>query len=129
VVLFLDTSVKLAIMTQKHKDPKGLNHTERLNKTEEQVNDERSADNTENVQEQVLNEEDQQNSVNPTDVEGDARGVFLDLHKNTGPGDDDDDDDEDDEDAGVSDPGTEIDIPFPDSDDDADDTKRKIPSF
>jgi hypothetical protein len=116
-------------MTQNQKDPKGLKNTSRPNKTLESTNEDRSADSDQNLQEQVLNEEDQQNSVNPTDVEGDARGVFLDLHKNTGPGDDDDDDDDDDEDAGVSDPGTEIDIPFPDSDDDADDTKRKIPSF
>lgn len=83
-------------------------------------------------QEQVLNEEEQQNPVNPTDTEGDSRGAFLDLHRHYGPGDDeeDDDDDEDtDEDAGTSDPGTEIDIPYPESDDEANDTRKKIPSF
>ena len=116
-------------MTQKQNDPKGLKNTDRSKKAAEETNDNRSIDSDEQAQEQVLNEEDQQTPVNPTDTEGDARGVFLDLHKSAGPGDDDDDDDEDDEDAGVTDPGTEIDIPFPDSDEDADDTKRKIPSF
>ena len=115
-------------MTQKQNDPKGLKNTDRSKKKDTETNDNRSIDSGEQAQDQVLNEEDQQTPVNPTDAEGDARGVFLDLHKGTGPGDDDDDDDED-EDAGVSDPGTEIDIPFPDSDEDADDTKKKIPSF
>jgi len=114
-------------MTQKQTDPKGLKNTDRSKKTAEETNDNRPSESNESVHEQVLNEEDQQNLVNPTDDEGDARGVFLDLHKNAGPGDDDDDDDEDDEDAGVSDPGTEIDIPFPDTDED--DTEKKIPSF
>jgi hypothetical protein len=115
-------------MTQKQTDPKGLKDTDRSKKAGAETSDTRSIDSNEYAEEQVLNEEDQQNLVNPTGAEGDARGVFLDLQKNAGPGDDDDDDD-DDEDAGVTDPGTEIDIPFPDSDEDADDTKRKIPSL
>lgn len=81
--------------------------------------------------EQVLNEEEQQNPVNPTDTEGDSRGAFLDLHGQSGPGDEDDeeDDEDTDEDAGTLDPGTEIDIPYPDSEDEASDTRKKIPSF
>jgi len=115
-------------MTQQINDPKGLKDNNLSRVSPEDKRDERPLQNTEEVGEQVLNEEDQQRSVNPTDTEGDARGAFLDLHGEYGPGDDDDEDD-DDEDAGVSDPGTEIDIPFPDTDDDADDTTKKIPSF
>jgi len=115
-------------MTQYQKDPKGLKDTSRAKKPSEENIQDRSPDIDENAQEQVLNEEDQQISVNPTDMEGDSRSAFLDLQRTAGPGDDDDDDDDDtDEDAGVSDPGTEIDIPFPDSDDD--DTNKKIPSI
>ena len=116
-------------MTQNQNDPKGLKDTNRIKKPAEENNEERSSDASENAQEQVLNEEDQQISVNPTDVEGDSRNAFLDSQKASGPGDDDDDDDDDDEDAGVTDPGIEIDIPFPDSDDDDDDTTKKIPSI
>jgi len=116
-------------MTQNQTDPKGLKDTNRAKKPAEENIEDRSPDASENAQEQVLNEEDQQISVNPTDAEGDSRSAFLDLQRTAGPGDDDDDDDDDDtdEDAGVSDPGTEIDIPFPDSDDD--DTSKKIPSI
>lgn len=115
-------------MTQQQ-DPKGIeDNTKGSRPSEDVYRSNGEDDREESGTEQVLNEEDQQNSVNPTDTEGDARGVFLDLHQNAGPGDDDDEDD-DDEDAGVSDPGTEIDIPFPDSDGDADDTTRKLPSM
>ncbi|HSB92307.1 MAG TPA: hypothetical protein VLC28_04280, partial [Flavitalea sp.] len=61
-------------MTQKQADPKGLKDTDRFKKTADEKNDSRAVDSSELAEDQVLNEEDQQTPVNPTNIEGDARG-------------------------------------------------------